>query len=231
MLINMVIVLSFFLPQPLVSVSRIHLFSSGDKLITLPARADTTVERFLESCSHVVIHVASGDRNKVFSPEDVTRDGFKENRNSRPPDFVLTFWEDMVDKLDIGMYDSANVDSCVRHPFSDIFICEPLTCFKLDPYKLDPYKLFETFPQTFRERLHHVTSRDEGQDVEPNGQDILSHLLSTASFEKKFWSESAMVRPSEEDIKYIFFNRIANSSSLPNGAKCLLYVGIFTSHV
>jgi hypothetical protein len=106
-----------------------------------------------------------------------------------------------------------------------------LVCEALTHFKLDPYKLFEALPQLFRERLNYVASRDEGQDVEPNGLDILCHLLSTASRKKRFWSESEPARLSEQDTKCIFFDGIAKSSSLPVGANCLLYVCVFTSWI
>ena len=90
--------------------------SSGDKLITLAVGAvpGRDLERFLESCLGVIIHVASGDPNKLFTQEDVEGNEFELNRRKAHPGFVENFWKDMADKLDIEIDDSDHSYVCRR---------------------------------------------------------------------------------------------------------------------
>jgi len=88
--------------------------ASDDKLTTLAVGPgvvlDRDLERFRESCLGVIIHVASGDANKLFTEEDVEMNGFERNMRRTHPDFVQTFWSDMVDeKLDIEINDHSYV--------------------------------------------------------------------------------------------------------------------------
>ena len=93
--------------------------SSGDKLITLAVGAvpERDLERFQKHCRGVIIRVASGDANKVFSVDDVRRNGFVANRRTKHPGFVKFFWKNMVDKLDIEI--DGSVGNYVRRPSSD----------------------------------------------------------------------------------------------------------------
>jgi hypothetical protein len=65
----------------------------------------------------VIIRIA--DLNDPFTVIDVGKNGFVDNRH-RHPNFVETFWRDMVDKLDIEVDDS--VDGYVRRPSFDIVL-------------------------------------------------------------------------------------------------------------
>ena len=98
--------------------------ASDDKLITLTVDNELgqDLRRFRSCCQGVVIHVASGERSKVFSPKDVKENGFEVKRGTeKHPDFVETFWKELVDeKLDIEI--DGSVDTYVRRPPSDIVL-------------------------------------------------------------------------------------------------------------
>jgi len=154
------------------------------------------LERFLESCLGVIIHLASDDPNKLFTAEDLMRNGFDLNIRRNHLDFVQTFWEDMVDKLDIHIND--------------------------DNYRDAPKLL----PQECRETLNiHILppGSERGRVLEPDGQGIIAHLLSAATFEHIFWSSRLPSQLDEADTKYTFFTRFSNSGVLPENAECLLY--------
>ncbi len=75
-------------------------------MLAVGAVPEQDLQRFLQSCLDVIIHVASGDRHKLFTEDDVERNGLELNRRNAHPGFVQTFWSDMVDeKLDIEIND------------------------------------------------------------------------------------------------------------------------------
>jgi len=104
-------------------------------------------------------------------------------------------------------------------------------CRFLTPFKLGTSKLHELLPPKIWQEKLRLLSISGQSDImmEPNGLDIIFHLLSAASFEVKFWSKKSLEQLDEEDMKYTFFNRLANSGVLPNGAQCRLYVCVFRS--
>jgi len=105
-------------------------------------------------------------------------------------------------------------------------VCRFLTPFK---FNIGTSKLRDFLPpEIWKEKLH-LLPVSEQSDVEPKGLDIIFHLLSAASFEVKFWSRKSLKQLDEEDTKYEFFNHLANSGVLPNGAQCRLHVCIFRS--
>ena len=198
--------------------------SSGDKLITLAANAapQRNLEDLKKRYEDAIIRVASADPHKVFSADEVEKNGFEfEPETTTYPDFVNNFWDEMTANLNIEIEINDTSPGNVCH---HILVCQALT-----PFKLDLSKLYDLFPQEYRAKLDLLPSRNIVAKL--HSQNLMMHLLSTAYFDSKIWTDSRMKRLNEEDTNCVFFHRFANSGFLPKGAQCLLYVCVFPSRV
>ena len=52
------------------------------------------------------------DVKNPFTIDNVTRNGFKDNKIALHPDFIKTIWTDMMDKLNVEIDDSADDYVC-----------------------------------------------------------------------------------------------------------------------